>query len=49
MPQIIISDDIVRLLICIASQKRGYTDEQIDFLNRMEKQFFPIKENGDDV
>ena len=36
----IISDDIIRLLICIAQQKRGFTDEQIKFLNRMEKQFF---------
>ena len=47
MPRIIISNDIERLLICIAHQKRGYTDEEWDFLKRMEKQFFPVEDGGD--
>ena len=40
MTDIIVGDDLVKLLICIATLKRGHTDEQIQFLNRMEKQYF---------
>jgi len=41
MTDIIISDDLVKLLICIATLRRGHTDEQNQFLNRMERRYFP--------
>lgn len=45
MPDIIISDELVKLLICIATMKRGHTHEQNQFLNRMEKRYFPEEED----
>lgn len=40
MSRVIISDELVMLLHCIATQKRGHSIEQIRFLNRMEKRLF---------
>ena len=40
MGRILISDEIVKLLICIATMKRGHTDEQMKFLKEMENCFF---------
>ena len=41
MPNIVVGDTIVKLLICIAVNKRGFTDEELKFLRKMEKQYFP--------
>lgn len=40
---IIISDELVMLLICIATAKRGWSIEQINFINKLEKKYFPEK------
>ena len=40
MTNIIIGDDLVKLMICMCLQRRGLTDEELEFLKRMEHQYF---------
>lgn len=34
------TDDELRLLVCIATSSRGWTDEQHKFMRRLEKELF---------
>ena len=40
MTDIIIGNDLVKLMICMCLQRRGLTDEENEFLRRMEHQYF---------
>lgn len=37
------TEDMVKLLVCIATSNRGWTEEQINFMKQVEKELF-----GDD-
>ena len=39
------SDDMVRLLVCIATAKWGWTDEQLSFMKQVRKELFKEYEN----
>lgn len=38
--KIVISNTLVRLLVCIATSSRGWTDEQHKFMRKLEKELF---------
>ena len=38
--KIVISDTLFRLLVCIATSSRGWTEEQHNFMRRLEKELF---------
>lgn len=38
--RIVISDTLLRLLVCIAVSHRGLTDEEWQFMRRLEKELF---------
>jgi hypothetical protein len=40
MTDIIVGNDLVKLMICMCLQRRGLTDEEMEFLRRMEHQYF---------
>ena len=39
--RIVISDTLLRLLVCIAVSSRGITDEEWQFMRRLERELFP--------
>lgn len=39
--RIVISDTLLRLLVCIAVSSRGLTDEEWQFMRRLERELFP--------
>lgn len=43
--KVVVLDDLGRLLFCIATMKRGWTEEQHSFINELERKLFP---EGDD-
>lgn len=38
---IVIGGTLLRLLVCIATSSRGWTEEQYNFMRRLEKELFP--------
>ena len=39
--RIVISDTLLKLLVCIVVGHRGLTDEEWQFMRRLEKELFP--------
>lgn len=40
MTDIIVGNDLVKLMICMCLQSRGLTDEEVEFLRKLEHQYF---------